>query len=323
LPLIVPIPSVSEVKSWCSVVPAGEVDRERRRDDPSAEYIVPQQFVVFLLEGAGSSRRTRPTPRGVCPMAKESRDQRRKKKLAEERRKERQNKSSAYLGEKYKTDELIPTWMHTEIGIYQTFIITERKLLDQTVENGLERLIDMMKAGPLPPLSETEVMDYEVGREEDLLIESIRRSWAAHFATERQPSKDDIIGILRTIPGSIQKVKAPGPRSQSYMHHIEGFLTRKLGVSVKAVTADRKPLPEPAESELVRLGRLWVTDGDTEARTAFLERATHLMKSGETSRVIDECHLVLGEVDDPASPVVLELAAFIKKARETLVAEMG
>jgi hypothetical protein len=50
-------------------------------------------------------------------VAKESRDQRRKKKLADERRKARHNTSSAYMGERYKTDELVPAWMHTEVGI--------------------------------------------------------------------------------------------------------------------------------------------------------------------------------------------------------------
>ena len=85
-------------------------------------------------------------------MAKESRDQRRKKKLADERRKALRNQSSAYLGEKYKTDELIPTWMHTEIGIYQTYVMSGHTLLDQAVVDALERLIGMMRTGPLPPL---------------------------------------------------------------------------------------------------------------------------------------------------------------------------
>ncbi len=256
-------------------------------------------------------------------MAKESHDQRRKKKLAEERRKARQNQSSAYMGEKYKTDELIPTWMHTEIGIYQTYVMSDRKLLDQTVVDALEKLIGLMRTGPLPSLLEMAEIRYEVGREEDLVIENIRRSWANHFATERRPPRDDLIGVLRTILGSIQKVKAPGPLSQSYMHHIAGFLTKKLGVSVRAVSADLKPLPEPKEGELVRLGRLWCADGDPEARTAFLELVAHLLKTGRAGRVIDDSHLLLGEVSDPSSPVVPELTALIQKARESLLTAMG
>ena len=256
-------------------------------------------------------------------MAKESHDQKRKKKLAEERRKDRQNQSLAYLGERYKTDELIPTWMHTEIGIYQTYIISDRKILDQTVVDALEKLIDMMRRGPLPPLPETAEILYEVGREDDLVIENIRRSWASHFATKWQPGKDDLIGVLRTILGSIQKVRSPGPKSQAYMHHIAGFLTKQLGLSVKRCTADRKPLPEPKEGELVLLGRRWNVNGDLDARTDFLELANHLMKSGQASRVIDECHLLVGEVSDPASEMVTELVVLIQKARNKQVAGMG
>lgn len=256
-------------------------------------------------------------------MAKESHDQRRKKKLADERRKARRSQSSAYLGDKYKTDELIPTWMHTEIGIYQTYVMSDRKLLDQTVVDALEKLIGLMRAGPLPPLPDTGEIRYEVGREEDLVIENIRRSWANHFATERRPPRDDLIGVLRTILGSIQKVKAPGPLSQSYMHHIAGFLTKKLGVSVRAVSADQKPLPEPKEGELLRLGRLWCADGDPDARTGFLELAAHMLTAGQAGRVLDDCHLLLGEVSDPSSPVAPELTAVIQRARESLLTAMG
>lgn len=256
-------------------------------------------------------------------MAKESHDQRRKKKLAEERRKARRNQSSAYTGERYKTDELVPTWMHTEIGIYQAYVISDRKLRDQTVVDALERLIGIMRTGSLPPLPETTEIRYEVGREEDLVIENIRRSWTDHFATEWRPSLDDLIGVLRTILSSIQKVKIPGPQSQSYIHYIAGFLTKKLGVSVQAFSADHKPFPEPKEGELVRLGRQWCNDGTSEARTGFLELVAHLLKTRQASRVIDDCHLVLGEVTDPSSPVVPELMMLIQKARESLLKEMG
>ena len=100
-------------------------------------------------------------------MAKDrhSRDQKRKKKLEERKRKARQTESLAYLGEKYKADELIPTWMHTEIGIYETYVITDRQLVDQTVVAALESLIRQIRSGTLPPLSDTSTIHYEVGQE--------------------------------------------------------------------------------------------------------------------------------------------------------------
>lgn len=251
------------------------------------------------------------------------RDRKRKKKQEEKKRQARQGRSLAYLGNKYKSDELIPTLMHTEIGIYETYIMTDRKLVDQTVVSSLEKLIRMMRAGTLPPLTDSDAIRYEVGQEENLLIENIRRSWANHFATEWQPPKDKLIGVLRSILGSIQKVKSPGPQSQSYMKHIAGFLTKKLGVSVKAFTADQQPIPEPEEDELVRLGRQWDSDGDLEARAELFELATELLRSGQTRRVIDACHLLIGEVSDPSSEVVAELMDLSRKANESLITAMG
>ena len=104
-------------------------------------------------------------------MAKDRRthDQKRKKKLEERKRKARQTESLAYMGEKYKADELVPTWMHTEIGIYETFVMTDRQLLDQTVVTALESLIRQIRAGTLPPLEDKSVIDYQVGGEEDLV----------------------------------------------------------------------------------------------------------------------------------------------------------
>jgi len=256
-------------------------------------------------------------------MPKDPHEKKRKKKLAEKKRKARQAESLAYRGEKYKKDKLIPTWMHTEIGIYQTYVMTDRKIFDQTAVSSLERLIRQMRAGALPPMPETAEIHYEVGREEDLLIENIRRSWADHFATEWRPPKEDLIGVLRTILGSIEKVKAPGPRSQSYLRHIAGFLTKKLGISVKALSADRTPLPEPEEDELVRLGRQWNVDGNQEARIELFELATHLMRNGQASRVIDACHLLTGEVSDPSSEMVAELIVLIQQAHESLITAMS
>jgi len=230
-------------------------------------------------------------------------DKKRRKKLEEKKRQARRAESLAYMGNKFRTDELVPTWMHTEIGIYETYVMTDRKLLDQTVASGLEALIRKIRTGSLPPLTETDEIHYEVGREEDMLIENIRRHWTNHFATEWQPPKDKLIGVLRTILGSLETMKSPGPQSQSYMKHIAGFLTKKLGVSVKAFSADMQPLPEPGEDELMGLGRQWYADGNREARADFFQVTTDLMRSGQAGRVIDACQLLVGEISDQSSEV--------------------
>ncbi len=258
-------------------------------------------------------------------MAKDrrTRDQKRKKKLEERKRKARETESLAYMGEKFKKDELVPTWMHTEIGIYETYVMTDRQLVDQTVVAALESLIRQIRAGTLPPREDTYEISYEVGGEEDLVIENIRRNWAKHFADEWQPPRDKLVGILRTILGSIEKMRSPGPRSQSYMRHIEGFLTKKLGVSVKAYSQDMEPIPEPPEDELLTLGRQWILEEDEQAAIEFEELVNYLLKRGSADRVIGCCHQLIGEEADPNSEVFAELTAFSLEARKSLVAAMG
>ena len=89
-------------------------------------------------------------------MAKDrrSRDQKRKAKLAKKNSTSRQSVSLAYMGAKFKIDELIPTWMNAEIGIYESYVMTDRNLLDHTVVAALEKLIRQMRAAALPPLSD-------------------------------------------------------------------------------------------------------------------------------------------------------------------------
>ena len=251
------------------------------------------------------------------------RERKQKKQQAETKRQLRQAESLAYMGRKYQTEGLMPAWVNTEIAIYEAYVMTDRKLVDAAVFSSIEALIRQLRAGTLPPLADTGAIHYETGREEDLLIENIRRSWAIRFTSESKPSKDKLIGVLRSILGSIKKVKSPGPRSQSYMQHIAGFLTKKLGVSVQQVSADMKPLPLPEEDRLVRLGRQWSADGNPEARAEFFELVGDLLKSGQAGRVIDACHLLVGEISDPSSEVVAELTLLIGTARRSLVAEMG
>jgi len=251
------------------------------------------------------------------------RDKKRKKKLEERKRKARETESLAYMGEKFKKDELVPTWMHTEIGIYETYVMTDRQLVDQTVVAALESLIRQIRAGTLPPREDTYEISYEVGGEEDLVIENIRRNWAKHFADEWQPPRDKLVGILRTILGSIEKMRSPGPRSQSYMRHIEGFLTKKLGVSVKAYSQDMEPIPEPPEDELLTLGRQWILEEDEQAAIEFEELVNYLLKRGSADRVIGCCHQLIGEEADPNSEVFAELTAFSLEARKSLVTAMG
>ncbi len=251
------------------------------------------------------------------------RDRKRKKKQEEKKRQAREAQTLAYTGNKYRTKELVQTWMHTEIGIYQTYVVTDRTLVDQTVASALKSLIRQLRRGSLPPLSDTDEIVYEPGQEKDLLITNIRHRWANHFATEWQPSPDKLVGILRSMLGSLETMTSPGPKSQSYLKHLAGFLTNKLGVSVELLSMDGQPLPAPEEDSMMKLGRQWYANADQEARAEFFQLASDLMQSGEAERVIDACQLLVGEISDLSSEVSQELIALSMNARQSLITAMG
>lgn len=258
-------------------------------------------------------------------MAKDgrSRDQKRKAKLAKRREKSQVAESLAYMGEKYKTEELMHAWLATEIGIYESFVISERTLRDQTVVGAIENLIRDLRLGK-PLADSTDDIHYEVGHEETLVIGRILSNWQHRFTEDRRrPPTENLVGVLRTILGSIEKVRAPGPESQSYMHHIAGFLTKNLGVTVQKASADMKPLPEPEEDELVEIGRQWIHGYADEARERFHELAEARIGGGDVGRVLDTCHRLIGELNDETLPDSAELAALVQRCRGAMVAAMG
>ncbi len=190
-------------------------------------------------------------------MAKDrrTRDQKRKVQLAKRKQRSRQLASLAYMGRKYQTDELVPIWLETELGIFETFVITDRKLLDHTVAAAIEKLIMQLRTGTLSSPSDDAELECEVGREEDFLIDMIRLRWEEYFDETPRPTTDKLIGVLRSILGSIKRMQSSGFRSQRYLRHISEFLSKKLGVSMTRVPADTLPLPEPKKERRMLLER--------------------------------------------------------------------
>ncbi len=185
-------------------------------------------------------------------MAKDPHARKRKKLEDEKRRKARQAESLIYTGDKYKKSEFVLAMLHAERATFETFLMTDRSISDQTVIAGIKRLILAMRAGELPPLPETPRRSYQVGHEADLVMENIRRNWQNHFATAWQPSDEDLIGILRTILGSIDHWKTPGPGSIGYLHYICGFLKQAdVTFQVAPLIKDESSVPEESEVDLI------------------------------------------------------------------------
>jgi hypothetical protein len=239
------------------------------------------------------------SPWSLTPMAKKrlSRDQKRKAKLTERARKNAPPAALAYSGKKYKTPELVPVIMRTETGILEAHVATGRRLTDRNVQAALERMVVQMRGGGLPPLDDSNTVEYEVGREEDLVIWFIRLGWHDLFENAPHPGKDNLIGILRTLLDSINTWSTPSPESRGYLNYVEGFL-RKLGVRVQRGLPGGEPEPEPTDP-LLELGRAWCAAGDPEAKARFLTQAEELTAAGQGQHVAEVAQRLIGEIKGP------------------------
>jgi hypothetical protein len=244
-----------------------------------------------------------------------SRDQKRKAKLAKEAKRAQPHSSLAYEGNKYKTDELVPVFFHTEVGIYNSFLMTDKQLTDREVETAVEKLIVQMRQGVLPPLSQTAPGEHGEGDEADLVIWNIRRKWQELFQTETRPSAEKLIGVLRTTLGSINVRSSPSPESRGYLSYLRGFL-KNMGVEVDEVSSEARSLPAPPEEELAAIGRAWCLAGDSDAAAEFRDMAEKMMRSGQAEAVVEITQELMAETNQPE--VVADLSKLSIMAQQKL-----
>jgi len=142
--------------------------------------------------------------------------------------------SLAYHGNKYKKDELVMPIFRAEVGIHETSMMTGRRLTDRQVRAALEKLILQMRGGSLPECPETLAAPNAQGDAVDLVIWNVRRNWADLYSNEPPPPRDDLIGVLRTILGSVELRGSADPASRRYLEFLAGFLPR-AGVTVQRI----------------------------------------------------------------------------------------
>jgi hypothetical protein len=184
------------------------------------------------------------------------------RKLEKKRRKETERAkrlakpvSLAYHGNKYKKEELIPVHLATERGIYETDVILDRTLTDRQVKAALETLIARLRSGTVPGFDPDKPLQSTEGEPTELLILNMTRNIQDLFGTALGPGRDTLIGVLRTILGSIEFwTTAVDPTSRGYLHYLQGFLA-KMGVTTRKVTADELRRAGLLKSEPGALGQ--------------------------------------------------------------------
>lgn len=231
-----------------------------------------------------------------------------KKRRAELDRRRQKAEPLAYRGDKYKTAALVPVVFQTEAGIYESFVMSDRKMTDHDARAALESLIRGIRGGTilLPPQRQPNDGP-ESTEAESLPIWNIRRHWDEYFSNAPFPGRDNLIGVLRTILGSIEVWGNMSPTSRGYLRYIEGFMA-KLGVHCQQMppdfelgleedAADGEELAED-ESELLAAGRVWCHDGNADAGVVFRALANEMIAAGEAEEVTETCQQLMGETHD-------------------------
>ena len=160
------------------------------------------------------------------------RQQKRQTKLAKRARKERSSKPAGsaptpYSGRKYQTERWVPLVYQTELAIYEAITLSRGRLTNKHVEVALVRLINDLRRGMPTALQDGEPeVPFAAGQEVEFLVWNIRRHWREPLDDEQPVSRDDRVGILRTLLHSIEAHGWNSGPNRGYVEFLASFLGR-------------------------------------------------------------------------------------------------
>ena len=173
-------------------------------------------------------------------------------KLEKKKRKKKQERRAtrpsdlAYTGRKYQKDKYVPIFITAETAILETFAMSDRRMDDDDVREGVTTLITWLRKGAVPALEDLSPEQCRTFSEEDFLASNILNHWCQEFTDSPPVGRDVLIGVLRTTLASIDTWGSKGPRG--YLHYIEEFLGN-AGIEVREVTMEEldalQYVPEP------------------------------------------------------------------------------
>jgi hypothetical protein len=250
-----------------------------------------------------------------------------KKRKAERQRRRQQPQPLAYRGNKFKNNRFLPLIFSTETGIHESFVMSDRQLTDHDVRAALESLIQELRGGAAAIVPQPRPGDALGGT--GLIAANVRRHWEEFSKRDRLPGREDLVGVLRTILGSIDVWGNISPTSRGYLRYLEGFMG-KLGVHCQAVSSDVFDAPEQGdcvpeeffddeeESELLLAGRAWIEQRNADAALVFHALAEEMISAGEAAEVAETCQQLMGETSDRSASD--ELARISLHAQQELPA---
>lgn len=209
------------------------------------------------------------------------------RKMEKKRRKARQqvklqrrqllSQPQPYRGNKYKGDEFVGPIFQIEQAVYLAFVAGQRRATDHDVRRFLEREIRRLRGGAVDP---ADSQDPFSGLIEQFLPRQV------------QLDRDDMIGVLRTLLGSMEVWGTPSPNSRGYLSFLEGFM-RKAGVHCQPI-APEAIVDTSAQDELLAIGRAWCS-GEEAAGPVFRALAEQMIADCHYEQVAETCQQLIGE----------------------------
>ncbi len=270
-----------------------------------------------------------------------SRDQKRKHKLAKKKQERRSDiafEIQPYLGSKYRTKELVPLWLETECGIYDSYVISDRKLFDNDVVLAIRELYQRVAASRHPEESVNEDFSSTTSmNSSQLIVCNVLLHWMETFREKPRPTREDWLGVLRSILGTIDQMRLPGPQSRSYLQYIERFLTKDVNYkslvvqgspsddvfedASSIVSISYEPIEDDADPEiaaeggqefyLLGLGRAWIDSGSEVDQLDFIEELKLQVSDGYAPEVRLDCLQLIQEIDDSTHPISQEIVRLL------------
>lgn len=257
-------------------------------------------------------------------MAKKSgsRDQQRKAKLTKRKQKVQARESLAYFGTKYQTDKLAPLWISIEIPIYEYYEVSDRRLTDRTVHAAITSMIHQARSGQLqltaPVETSLKPLNIEEGNDVDALSHMIVHSLQEDYDGKALPPREQLIGVLRSILGSIENVSSGTATSQAYLRHISSFLKNEMGVSIQILTENGVDSPMSEEDPFLILCREMISSKDAHLYQEVINVANDLIDDHQEDRVIETCQLVMAGSSSLRDPRVAVLVSLLSRAHHSL-----
>lgn len=248
-----------------------------------------------------------------------SRDQKRKAKLAKRNCNATPVFATPYAGDRFKSPKFVSPLFETEQGIYTAYVCSLRKLADVDVKRSLERLISDLRSRPVTELLNRS-QDAAEQDPQGIIEQFICLHWRDLANRGGLPPRDDLIGILRTLLGSVENWSTRSLESRGYLHFLEGFLTKRMGVRVELIDSNDEPRDDvsgnPVVDELLELGRAWLSNGDRDEAADFRMLVEDCMDTGNFADVVNACQTLIGEYTGSHKPEMDVLMRLSLKAHE-------